>query len=74
MLWKRKHTNPINVRSFSSSKERDCCPMGILFNAKARHLKVSFPAKLHINNMYLNIMPAKDNLDTKQGIFRISTR
>lgn len=43
---KEKHTNPINVSSFSSSNERDCWPMGIFFSARAKHLKVSFPAKL----------------------------
>lgn len=42
----RKRTNPINVRSFSSCKEIFWWPVGILFKASARHLKVSFPAKL----------------------------
>ena len=45
----RKRTNPINVRSFSSSKERLCWPVGICFMAKARHRNVSFPAKLTTN-------------------------
>lgn len=44
----RTRTKPMKVRSFSSLKEIVCWPIGILFNAKARHLKASFPAKLKI--------------------------
>lgn len=42
------HTSPIKVRSCSSLKDIACWPIGILFNAKARHLNASFPAKLKI--------------------------
>lgn len=36
------NTNPTKVRLDSSSRATVCCPMGIGFKARARHLKVSF--------------------------------
>lgn len=54
----KKHTNPTNVRSFSSSKDTVWWPMGILFKARARHRKVSFPAKL-INKKFISTHKAK---------------
>lgn len=61
---KRKHTNPINVRSFSSSKDNDCWFEGIHFRAKARHLNVSLPAKL-ANKFYVKCQQHKKEVFIK---------
>lgn len=67
-VLKRKHTNPINVRSFSSSKERVCWPMGIHFKARARHLNVSFPAKLTDKCVFILLKHLKNKIQTLDQI------